>query len=115
MNIQITAKKLEIAPDIRDYAKEKIAKLEKFDQNIQSVEAVIRAEERTIACELVVRVDNNNSIIIEVQADTIQAAVDIAEDKAERQIRKSKERRRESVRRTAGSSRRMAAVTRDMP
>ena len=92
MNVQITAKKIEIPADIREYAKEKIGKLEKFSHKIQNVEAVIKAEERRIVCEIIVRVDNRAPIIIEVDADTIQSAVDLAVDKCERQIRKDKER-----------------------
>jgi putative sigma-54 modulation protein len=99
MNIQITAKKIEIPPEIRDYAKEKFSKLEKFNPNIQSIEAVIRAEERSVVCETVIRLEKHDSIVIEVEGETIQAAVDIAESKAERQLRKSKE--RDSVRRRA--------------
>ena len=99
MNIQITAKKIEIPQEIREYAKEKFAKLEKFNQKLQGVEAVIKAEERSITCELVISIDGHGPIVIEVTADTIQAAVDMAESKAERQLRKSKE--RDSVRRRA--------------
>ncbi len=99
MNIQITAKKIEIPQEIRDYAKEKFTKLEKFNPAVQSIEAVIKAEERSVVCELVIRVDKQESIVIEVEGETIQAAVDIAESKAERQLRKSKE--RISVRRRA--------------
>ena len=99
MNIQITAKKIEIPPEIRDYAREKFSKLDKFNSNIQSIEAVIRAEERSVVCEAVIRVDKHDSIVIEVEGETIQAAVDIAESKAERQLRKTKE--RDSVRRRA--------------
>lgn len=99
MNIQITAKKIEIAQDIRDFIKEKLEKLDKYNQKIQTIEAVIKAEERSITCELIVHIDNRDSIVIEVQSDTIQAAVDLAESKAERQLRKSKE--RASVRRRA--------------
>lgn len=108
MNIQITAKKIEIPQDIRDYAKEKFSRLEKFNQHVQSVEAVIKAEERFIVCETIVRVDNQDAVIIEVQGDTIQAAVDLAAGKAERQLRKSKE--RASVRRRAAR-----AEEREMP
>ena len=99
MNIQITAKKIEIPQEIREYAKEKFAKLEKFNQKVQSIEAVIKAEERSVVCEAIIRIDNRDSIVIEVEGDTIQAAVDMAEAKAERQLRKSKE--RDSVRRRA--------------
>lgn len=99
MNIQITAKKIEIPQEIRDYAKEKFSKLEKFNSKVQSVDAVIKAEERSIVCELIVHVDNREPVIIEVTGDTIQAAVDLAEGKAERQLRKDKE--RDSVRRRA--------------
>lgn len=97
MNIQITAKKIELPSDIRDYAKEKLGKLEKFNHKIQNIEAIIKAEERRIICETIVRMDNRSSIIIEVDADTIQGAVDVAVDKCERQLRKDKE--RDSVRR----------------
>lgn len=108
MNIQITAKKIEIPQEIRDYAKEKFAKLEKFNQHVQSIEAVIKAEDRFIVCETIIRIDNRESVIIEVQGDTIQAVVDLAESKAERQLRKSKE--RASVRRRAAR-----ADDREMP
>lgn len=99
MNIQITAKKIEIPQEIREYAKEKFSKLAKFNNKIQGIEAVIKAEERSIICETIIRVENQESIVIEVEGETIQAAVDMAETKAERQIRKSKE--RASVRRRA--------------
>lgn len=98
MDIQITAKKIEISPEIRDYAKEKFGKIEKFNHKIQNIEVVVKAEERRILCETIVRLDHHGgSIVIEVAADTIQGAVDLAVDKCERQLRKEKE--RESVRR----------------
>lgn len=99
MNIQFTAKKIEIPPEIREYAMEKFAKLEKFNQKVQSLEVVIKAEERSVLCELIIRIDNRDSVVIEVSGETIQAAVDLAEAKAERQLRKDKE--RDSVRRRA--------------
>lgn len=102
MDIQITAKKIEIPQDIREYAKEKISKLEKFNHRVQSVDTVIKAEERHILCEAIIRVENRSPIIIEVSADTIQAAVDLAVDKCERQLRKDKE--RDSVRRRQRSA-----------
>ncbi len=113
MNIQITAKKIEIPQEIKEYIKEKFTKLAKFNQKVQSIEAVIRAEERCIFCELIIRVDNRGSIVIEVSGETIQAAVDVAETKAERQLRKDKERERESVRRRAAPTK--EAEERDMP
>lgn len=99
MNIQITAKKIEIPQEIRDYIKEKFSKLEKFNQKLSGVEAVIKAEERGIVCEAIIRIDGQEHIVIEVEGETIQAAADLAESKAERQLRKSKE--RASVRRRA--------------
>lgn len=109
MNIKITAKKIEIPQDIKEYAKEKLTKLEKFNQKVQGVEAVIRAEERQVMCELIVLIDNRDPVVIEVGGETIQAAVDLASAKAERQIRKDKE--RDSVRRRAGAK----IEERDMP
>ncbi len=100
MNIQITAKKIEIPTEIRDYVTEKLQKLEKFNQRIQTIEAVLKAEVGCITCDVVIKADNiENPIVLEVQGDTIQSAVDLVEAKAERQLRKSKE--RASVRRRA--------------
>ncbi len=92
MNIQMTAKKIELTNDIRDYAKEKFGKLEKFNHKIQNIEIVVKAEERQIICEAIVRLDNRAPVIIEVSSDTVQGAVDLAMDKCERQLRKDKER-----------------------
>lgn len=97
MNIQLTAKKIEIPADIREQAKEKLAKLEKYNHKVHNIDVVIKAEERKIMCETIVGVDNRSPIIINVEADTIQGAIDLAYDKCERQLRKDKE--RESVRR----------------
>ena len=99
MNIQIAAKKIEIPQDVRESIREKLSKLEKFNPRAQSLDAVIKAEERSVACELIIRVDSHDSLVIEVSGDTIQAAVDVAVGKAERQLRKGKE--RDSVRRRA--------------
>ncbi len=109
MNIQITAKKIEITPDIREFAREKFSRIEKFNSKVQAVEAVIKAEERSITCELIIRVTNREPVVIEVSGDTIQAAVDLALNKAERQVRKDKE--RDSVRRRIAKSN----EERDMP
>ncbi len=99
MNIQLTAKKIEIPQEIREYALEKFSRLEKYNSKLSSIEVVIKAEERTIVCELVARVDNREPVVIETQGETIQAAIDLAENKAERHLRKDKE--RESQRRRA--------------
>ena len=99
MNIQIVAKKIEILPDVRETIREKLSKLEKFNLKAHSLDAVIKAEERSVACELIIRVDSHDSLVVEASGDTIQAAVDVAVDKAERQLRKGKE--RDSVRRRA--------------
>lgn len=108
MNIQISAKKIEIIPEVREFIKERLGRLEKFNHKAHSAEAVIKAEERCITCELIITVDNSEPVVIEVSSDTIQAAVDQAADKAERQLRKGKE--RDSVRRRAKLN-----ESRDMP
>ncbi|MDR1534602.1 MAG: ribosome-associated translation inhibitor RaiA [Planctomycetota bacterium] len=99
MNIQITARKIEILPGIRESIREKLSRLDKFNHKIQNLESVIKAEERSVSCELIIHIDNQESLVIEASGDTIQAAADIAIGKAERQLRKGKE--RESVRRRA--------------
>ncbi|MCL2001403.1 MAG: ribosome-associated translation inhibitor RaiA [Planctomycetes bacterium] len=109
MNIQITAKKIDIPQDIREFAREKFSRIEKFNSKVQGVDAVIKAEEHGIICELIIRISNREPVIIEVSGDSIQACVDLALNKAERQVRKDKE--RDSARRRITKS----SEERDMP
>lgn len=99
MNIQLTAKKIEIPQEIREYVLEKFGKLEKYNQKLASIDVLIRAEERSVTCEMKAHIDNRESVIIVDQGETIQAAADTVVAKAERQLRKDKE--RESQRRRA--------------
>lgn len=99
MNIKITMKKVEVPVELREEAKEKFSRLDRFNQHIQSIDLVIKAEDRSMSCEAIIKVDGQAPIIITDAAETIQGALDMVLEKAERQLRKGKE--RISVRRRA--------------
>ncbi len=91
MEIIIRGDKLKVTDSMKDYIEEKIAKLDKYLQNSDEVRATV-----------VVKVRNHNQVVeitiplkslilrAEESQEDIYAAVDLALDKLERQIRKNK-------------------------
>ena len=91
MKYNIRGEKVEITESIKSYAKEKIGKLEKYFENSESINATVVAKisgkeqkiEITIpAMHYTLRSEESN--------DDLYAAIDLAVDKLERQIRKNK-------------------------
>ena len=91
MEIIIRGDKLKVTDSMKNYIEEKIAKLDKYLQNSDDVRATV-----------VVKVRNHNQVVeitvplkslilrAEESQEDIYAAVDLALDKLERQIRKNK-------------------------
>ena len=91
MEIIIRGDKLKVTDSMKEYIEEKIAKLDKYLQNSDDVRATV-----------VVKVRNHNQVVeitvplkslilrAEESQEDIYAAVDLALDKLERQIRKNK-------------------------
>lgn len=90
MEITITGRHFEVTEAIRSYAKEKLSKLEKFYDGITSIEAILKNEDRKFHCEIIVHIANKPDAVIDVADDNMYAAIDVAHDKAQRQVRKTK-------------------------
>ncbi len=91
MKIKIRGEKLEVTDAIKSYVEEKISKFDKYFENPDDVEAKIllrvRGSEQTVevmitTTELVLRAEESHS--------DMYAAIDLVEEKLERQIRKNK-------------------------
>jgi len=100
MNVQISMRHMEVSESVREYAAEKFGKADRFYRGIQSIEVVLKAEDRQNHCEVILHISNRDPEVINVSCDTIQEAIDAAVDKVERRLRKLKE-KRESQRRSA--------------
>ena len=104
MNIKITVRKLEVPDRVKTYVKAAFARLEKFNAKMQSVEVVLKAEDREICCEVVINLDFSGALVVEVSADTVDAAIDLALKKCIRQLKRDKERVVSKVRKQANKA-----------
>lgn len=96
MQITVTARNTELTDPLRDYAREKVAKLEEFFKNIQKIEVVLEikdsaaAEKRQIA-EIRAWLAGLKMIQAVEGARDMYSAIDLALDEAKGQIEKHKE------------------------
>ena len=93
MRIDIREDKIKVTDSIKKYVEEKLGKLDRYFENPEEIKAYV-----------VVKVQNNKEIIevtiptpkftlrAEIRHDDLYAAIDLVEDKLERQIRKNKTR-----------------------
>lgn len=91
MQIAVTAKKMELTPEIRDYAEEKIGRLEKFLEGILEANILLRLEKHRAIAEATLHAKHADFTGKEDQ-DDLYAAIDGLSDKLERQVRKYKTR-----------------------
>lgn len=91
MKINIRGENIEVTEAIRNYAEEKVKKIEKFlnDADTREANIVIKVYNKIQIVEITVPLKN---IILraEVGEEDIYAAIDVAVDKLERQVRKNK-------------------------
>ena len=85
MQITITGRNLEITEALRRYAEEKVARLQKFVDQITSVHVVLMIEKYRRIAEITLRI---RDLIIrgEESSDDLYCAIDLVADKIERQI-----------------------------
>lgn len=94
MNLSITARHFKLKDDLKNYVEDKIKKLDRFYDNILDVEVVLGWEKLNRYAELRIRVYNKQIVIKEV-SDEIRKSFDLALDRAERQLKKYKEKLRQ--------------------
>lgn len=93
MNISLRGDKLEITEAMKNYAKEKLEKLEKYIENPETVDATILVKVRKSEHKVEVTIPLKKVILrAEEEQENFYAAIDVVMDKLERQIRKNKTR-----------------------
>lgn len=90
MQITITARNLEITEPLKRYAEEKIARLQKFVNQITSVHIILSVEKHRQIAEVTLHVREHTIRGEESSAD-LYSAIDLVADKIERQILRYKE------------------------
>lgn len=93
MNISLRGDKLEITEAMKQYAKEKLEKLEKYIEDPEHVDANIVVKVRKPVHKVEVTIPLKKVILrAEEEQESFYAAIDVIIDKLERQIRKNKTR-----------------------
>lgn len=92
MNIKVVGKNIEVTDSIREYVEKKLERLEKFEGKNTEITVVCSVEREEQIVEIQIN-QNGEFIRIEERNADLYASADLAIDKAERQLRKEKEKR----------------------
>jgi putative sigma-54 modulation protein len=93
MSLTITARHFKLKDDLRNYVEEKTKKLNRYYTGIVDLDVILGWEKLTRYSEIRINVQGKQIIIKEV-SDEIRKSFDLALDRAERQLRKYKEKLR---------------------
>lgn len=103
MQIHITARHLRLTQAIRGYVEEKVQKAQKYFSHIIWAQVVLFVEKRTHQAEIVVHAGRQTFRALSKGGD-LYAAMDLASDKIDAQLRKYKERLRDHHLRAAAEA-----------
>jgi len=97
MRIDVVGKHLEVTPAIQQYAEKKAEKLTKFFNGTQQVKVYVESPQgksREFHVEVVVDVVKHDDFVANAIDADLYAAIDVAVEKAQRQIRDYKDKLR---------------------
>jgi putative sigma-54 modulation protein len=92
VRITITAKHVKVTDKMKDYAREKLEKLERYFDRIANIKVILNQDGLDHVCEINVSTDTHNQVTAVVHDnEDMHAAVDLCIDKVHRQLGKIKE------------------------
>ena len=94
MQESLTGRHMETTDSMRQYAEEKLGKLCRYFDRLQSIDIVVDQESTKHRVEVLAHTDHKDTFVAQVDADSFYEAVDIAVDKLERQLTRHKEKLR---------------------
>ena len=104
MQISITARQCEITTGIRQFAQQRLEKLEKFASNIHGVHLIISQQHGEHSAEIKLRL-NGHELVSTQEHSEAGAAIERAVDRMEEQLRRHKDKRSAHKRPGAKSAR----------
>jgi len=92
VRITITAKHVKVTDKMKDYARDKLEKLDRYFDRIANIQVILDQDKKDHVCEVNVSTDTHKHItaVVHNQED-MHAAVDMCIDKVHRQLAKLKE------------------------
>ncbi|MFH2201953.1 MAG: ribosome-associated translation inhibitor RaiA [Elusimicrobiota bacterium] len=91
MKIHVTGRRISLTPAIRSYIEKKLPKAQKYFKQIVWAQVMIAVEKRAHQCEIVIHASKQTFRAMAKSAN-LYAAIDLASDKIDTQLRKYKER-----------------------
>ena len=96
MNVQITAKNLELTNALKDYVEKKLLRIEKYFDYVLDINVVLEIQKNVHTAEILV---NAKGVFLKglEKSEDLYASIDLAIDKIERQLAKYKEKLKDKV------------------
>lgn len=92
MRITITAKHVKVTDTMKDYARDKIERLDRYFDRIDTIQVLLNKDGKENVCEINIHTDTHNQLSAVVHnQDDMHAAVDLCLDKIQSQLKKVKE------------------------
>jgi putative sigma-54 modulation protein len=101
VQISITAHQCEISPGVRQFANQRLEKLQKYVSDIHGVHVIVRQERALHVAEIALRVNGSELVVTQEHAEA-GAAIELAADRLEEQLRRLKDRRLDRTQRASG-------------
>ena len=95
MDLQISGRHVSVSDALREHTETQIGRLDKYADQIQRVIVTFSIDADQEVAEILVRVRRARDVIAEVRAENFHKALDLAMDKAVRQLRRAKDRTKE--------------------
>ena len=94
MQVRVSGRHMAVSDGVSAYCNEKAARLTRFFDRIQSIEVILDGKDGSHTAEVIVHSEHTNPFVgHETHAD-LYAAIDLALDKVEEQVRRHKEKLR---------------------
>ena len=94
MQIQVTARHVEVSNDVREYIHEKANKLPRYYDRIHEIEVILDHVSEQFSAEMIVRVDREPTIVASETGPDTFVLIDVIIGRLERQLKKLKDKRR---------------------
>lgn len=94
MQVTISGRHMAVSEEMQDYCREKVQRLPRYYDRVQSIEVVLDGKDGHHTAELIVHSDGTPPLVAHEAHDDLHAAVDLVLDKMERQLTRLKEKLR---------------------
>jgi putative sigma-54 modulation protein len=101
VQISITARQCDISPGVRTFAQQRLEKLHKYASDIHGIHVIVHKERAMHAAEITLRVNGTELVSTQQHAEA-GAAIELAADRLEEQLRRLKDRRLDRAQRVGG-------------